>query len=88
MIRDLTDQIEVGKIQLKMKGDNMRQKIITQELTQVFTEHCASVDRVIESANKNSDKVSSTLIEDSQRSDGDGYDTLKETCDELFLCWN
>jgi hypothetical protein len=75
----------VGKIQLKLKGDNVRQKIITQELTQVFTEHCASVDRVIEFANKNSVEVSSTL-NDSQRSDG--YDTLKQTCDELFLIWN
>ena len=46
------------------------------------------MDRVIESVNKNSDKVSSKLIEDSQRSDGDSHDTLKETCDELFLCWN
>jgi hypothetical protein len=60
----------VGKIKLKLKGDNVRQKIIFQELTQVFTEHCASVDRVIDSANKNSVEVTSSLNKDSQRSDG------------------
>tara|TARA_B110000285_G_C14502936_1_gene328925 strand:+ start:128 stop:382 length:255 start_codon:yes stop_codon:yes gene_type:complete len=67
MIRDLTDEVEVGKIQLKLKGDNLRQKIITQELTQVFTQHCESVDRIIES-NSNSGDGSSKQNEAAQRS--------------------
>jgi hypothetical protein len=61
----------------------------------VFTQHCKSVDRVIES-NSNSGEGSSIQNEASQGS-GDRYSevykqgnlhTLKETCDELYLIWN
>jgi hypothetical protein len=44
MIRDMTDSIEVERIQIKLREENARQIMINKEFNDVFESHSRAID--------------------------------------------
>jgi len=84
MIKDYSDSINFHKNELQTKEDNYMLNIINQDLDSVFSEHCVTLDTLINIKNKKAVmNINGEAVPGIKQ-----LTALKNSCDELFLLFS